>query len=47
VALLHAAAGRLEQATSGLRALEVEVAKSPGSLRDAVQDALRRLRPGK
>jgi hypothetical protein len=45
VALLHAAAGRQDQAIADLRALEKALTKSPGSLRDAVQDALRRLQP--
>lgn len=47
VALLHARAGRPDQAVGDLRTLDAEMAKDPGSLRDAVQDALRRLRAGK
>ena len=44
VALLDAKAGRQDQAIDGLRALNEELAKSPGSLRDAVQTALKQLR---
>ena len=40
VALLHARAGRAEQAVSEMRALNSELAQSPGSLRQAVQKAL-------
>jgi hypothetical protein len=46
VALLHASAGRLDEAVGGLRTLEAEMTRDPGSLRDAVQAALRRLRSG-
>jgi hypothetical protein len=44
VALLDATAGRQGRAVEGLRALNKELANSPGSLRDAVQAALKRLR---
>jgi hypothetical protein len=44
-ALLHEVAGRKDQALAELRALEKELAKSPGSLQDAVREALRRLQP--
>lgn len=44
VALLDARAGRQDQAIDGLRALNEELARSPGSLRDAVQTALKQLR---
>jgi hypothetical protein len=43
VALLHERAGRVDDAVERLAALEKELGKSPGSLRDAVQAALRRL----
>jgi len=45
VALLHARAGHTDEAVTELRALEGEMAKSrsSGSLRDAVQNALRRV----
>jgi hypothetical protein len=42
-ALLHASAGRVSQAVDELRRLDRETAKAPGSLRDAVQAALKRL----
>ena len=42
-ALLHARAGRVSQAVDELRKLDRETAKAPGSLRDAVQAALKRL----
>jgi hypothetical protein len=42
-ALLHAGAGRVSQAVDELRKLDRETAEAPGSLRDAVQAALRRL----
>ena len=44
VALLEARAGRQEQAIDNMRAMNEELAKSPGSLRDAVQAALKELR---
>lgn len=44
-ALLHARAGRMTQAADELRKLERETIEAPGSLRDAVQAALKRL-PG-
>jgi Flp pilus assembly protein TadD len=44
VALLDAEAGRTGEALAGLRALDKELAGSSGSLRDAVQAALKRLR---
>ena len=47
VALLHARAGRLDQAVAGLRTLDVEMAKESGTLRDAVQAALRGLSSGR
>jgi tetratricopeptide (TPR) repeat protein len=47
VALLHATAGRVDQAAGDLRTLNKELAASPGSLRDAVQAALKRLRAGR
>jgi hypothetical protein len=47
VALLHASAGRLDQAVGELRTLDVEMAKDSGTLRDAVQAALRRLTSGR
>jgi tetratricopeptide (TPR) repeat protein len=47
VALLHASAGRLDQAVGGLRTLDAELARQPGSLRDAVQAALRQLQSGR
>jgi hypothetical protein len=43
VALLTASAGRMAQAVADLRALNKELAASPGSLREAVQAALKRL----
>jgi len=43
VALLNASAGRMPQAVADLRALNKELAASPGSLREAVQAALKRL----
>jgi hypothetical protein len=43
VALLHARAGRVDEAVADLRRLERELGQSPGSQRDAVQAALRRL----
>jgi hypothetical protein len=42
-ALLLERAGRIDEATDRLKALEKELAGSPGSLRDAVQASLRRL----
>jgi TIR domain len=47
VALLDARAGRNGQAISGLRALNKELGESPGSLRDAVQAALKQLQSGR
>ncbi len=47
VALLHASAGRTDQAAGDLRTLDEELAENPGSLRDAVQAALERLQPGR
>ena len=47
VALLHARAGRLNQAGMELRMLDQELAQSPGSLRDAVQAAIKRLQAGR
>jgi hypothetical protein len=44
VALLDASAGRQAQAVDNLRTLNEELARSPGSLRDAVQTALNQLR---
>ena len=43
VALLHERAGRIDDAIARLAGLEKELGRSPGSLRDAVQAALRRL----
>jgi hypothetical protein len=43
VALLNASAGRMPQAVADLRAMNKELAASPGSLREAVQAALKRL----
>ena len=43
VALLHARAGRADMAVTKLRTLENELGRDPGSLRDAVQAALRRM----
>lgn len=43
VALLHATAGRVDQAAEDLRTLDKELAKDSGSLREAVQTALKRL----
>ncbi len=42
-AVLTARAGRTRQAATALLGLEAELAKSPGSLRDAVQTTLKRL----
>jgi hypothetical protein len=42
-ALLHARAGRMEQAAAELRALEQELAKRPGRLQESVQASLARL----
>lgn len=47
VALLHANSGRRDLAANELRALNKELATSSGSLRDAVQAALRRLQGGR
>ena len=47
VALLDANAGRQGQAVGSLRALNKELADSPGSLRDAVQAALKQLLAGR
>jgi hypothetical protein len=47
VALLDARAGRASQAIGDLRALNKELADSPGSLRDAVQAALKQLQSGR
>jgi TIR domain len=47
VALLDASAGRAGQAIGDLRALNKELAESPGSLRDAVQAALKQLQSGR
>ena len=47
VALLDANAGRQGQAVGSLRALNKELADSPGSLRDAVQAALKQLQAGR
>jgi hypothetical protein len=47
VALLDARAGRQAQAIGGLRALNKELANSPGSLRDAVQATLARVQAGR
>ena len=47
VALLDANAGRAGQAVGSLRALNKELADSPGSLRDAVQAALKQLQAGR
>jgi hypothetical protein len=44
--LLHARAGRPDQAIAGLQTLEKELVQSPGTLRNAVQAALKRLRSG-
>jgi hypothetical protein len=48
VALLNAKAGRTDQATTDLRALQKELVQehASGSLRDAVEAALTRLQPG-
>ena len=46
-ALLQARAGRMNQAVNDLRMLEQELAKSPGSLREAVQTALKRIQAGR
>lgn len=43
IALLHARAGRADEAAGELRTLDKELAESPGALRDAVQAALTRL----
>ena len=45
-ALLHAGAGRRDQAMDELRKLDQELSKDSGSLRDAVQSALERLQTG-
>jgi hypothetical protein len=47
VALLDARAGRQAEAIGGLRALNTELANSPGSLRDAVQATLARVQSGR
>ena len=44
VALLDAKAGRTDHGLTSLRALNDELARNPGSLRDAVQAALKQLR---
>ena len=46
-ALLDARAGRMNQALNGLRTLDRELASSPGSLREAVRAAIRRLQAGR
>jgi hypothetical protein len=46
-ALLDARAGRTPKALDGLRALDRELASSPGSLREAVRAAIRRLQAGR
>ena len=46
-ALLHARAGRVNQAINQLRMLDQELAKSPGSLQEAVRAAIRRLQAGR
>jgi tetratricopeptide (TPR) repeat protein len=46
VALLHARAGRMDQAIGDMQALRKELSQSPGSLQDAVQAALKRLQSG-
>ena len=46
-ALLHASAGRMDQAANDLRMLDQELAKNPGSLREAVQTAIKRLQAGR
>jgi hypothetical protein len=46
-ALLHARAGRVNQAVNELRMLDQELAPNPGSLRDAVQLAIKRLQAGR
>ena len=46
-ALLQARAGRMNQAVNDLRMLDQELAKSPGSLREAVQTAIKRLQAGR
>jgi hypothetical protein len=46
VAMLHAGAGRVDQAVADLRTLEKELGRNSGSLSDAVQAALRRLQSG-
>ena len=43
VALLHAKAGRQQQAREDLRALDAELARTPGTLQDAVQASLGQL----
>jgi tetratricopeptide (TPR) repeat protein len=45
-ALLNAKAGRTDQAITDLRAMEKELAQSPGSLQDAVLASLQELQPG-
>jgi hypothetical protein len=47
VALLHASAGRVGRAVADLGTLEKELSQSPGSLRDAVRAALKRLQSGR
>jgi hypothetical protein len=42
-ALLHERAGRIDDAVERLKALDQELAKAPGSLRDAVRASLQRL----
>ena len=44
VALLHAEAGRRDQARQALQQLDTQLASSPGSLRDAVRRALTSMR---
>ena len=46
VALLHASAGRADQATEALRTLEKELAGDAGSLPEAVRTTLKRLQSG-
>jgi hypothetical protein len=46
-ALLDARAGRMPKALNGLRALDRELANSPGSLQEAVRAAIRRLQGGR
>jgi hypothetical protein len=47
MAMLHAAAGRAGQAVADLRALESEIPPTQAPLRNAVQDALKRLQARK